>query len=590
MALKGSTNEEKIWNYLVGKGLSAAGAAGLMGNLYAESGLRPENLENQYEKKLGYSDEAYTKAVDNGSYRNFVRDSAGYGLAQWTYWSRKQNMLDYHKAAGKSIGDLETQLGFLIKELSEGYKSLFNLLKTTTSVKAASDAVLTQFERPADMSDAAKTRRAGYGQPYYDKYAGKKYGGEQKEEETKVGYLRQKVVDLALSWVGKRESDGSYKTIIDIYNTLPAAQLPRRTPMQYGWAWCAATWSALAVKLGYTAIMPIEISCYYLIENAKKMGCWVEADNYVPSPGDAILYDWQDGAGYASYDNTASPDHVGTVVSVNKSAGTFVVVEGNMSNAVGKRTMAVNGRYIRGFIAPKYDDNTVTQPKEESGTSGGGTTLNRTPKWTGVVTADSLNVRMWAGTENAQCSFSPLKQGTEIGVCDTVKASDGANWHYIKSGDKYGFVHSAHVQKKGSTGASTQPQQALKVGDIVQFNGNKHYTSANATSGKSCKGGKAKITQIYQLGKSKHPYHLIAESGGGSNVYGWVDAGDIGQTVGSAATAPATRTYTVKKGDSLWAIAAKQLGNGSRYKEIKDLNGLKGDTIYAGQVLKIPAE
>lgn len=588
MALKGSTNEEKIWNYLVGKGLSAAGTAGLMGNLYAESGLRPNNLQNSYEKSLGYSDEAYTAAVDSGSYGNFVRDSAGYGLAQWTYWSRKQNMLNYHKAAGKSIGDLETQLGFLFKELSEGYGSLLSLLKSTTSVKAASDAVLTQFERPADMSDAAKTRRAGYGQPYYDKYAGKTPGGEQKkEEETKMGYSRQKVVDLALSWVGKRESDGSHKSIIDIYNTLPVDKLPRRTRMQYDWAWCACTWSALAVKLGYLAIMPIEISCYYLIENAKKMGCWVEADNYVPSPGDAILYDWSDGSNYDSYDNTAAPDHVGTVVSVNKSAGTFVVVEGNMSNAVGKRTMAVNGRYIRGFIAPRYDDNTVTEPKDSGGTSGGGTTLNRTAKWTGVVTADSLNARMWAGTENAQCSFSPLKQGKEIGVCDTVKASDGAAWYYIKSGDKYGFVHSAYVKKKDETGSTGGTQAALKVGDIVQFNGSKHYTSANAVSGKACKGGKAKITQIYQLGKSKHPYHLIAEKGGGSTVYGWVDAADIGQTVGSS-TPVATRTYTVKKGDSLWAIAAKQLGNGSRYKEIKDLNGLKSDTIYAGQVLKLP--
>ena len=143
---------------------------------------------------------------------------------------------------------------------------------------------------------------------------------------------------------------------------------------------------------------------------------------------------------------------------------------------------------------------------------------------------------------------------------------------------------------ESSTGASTHPgtQAVLKVGDIVEFKGTKHYTSANAVSGKACKGGKAKITQIYQLGKSKHPYHLIAEKGGGSDVYGWVDAADIGQSVGSAATAPATRTYTVKKGDSLWAIAAKQLGSGGRYKEIKDLNGLKSDTIYAGQVLKLP--
>ena len=65
-----------------------------------------------------------------------------------------------------------------------------------------------------------------------------------------------------------------------------------------------------------------------------------------------------------------------------------------------------------------------------------------------------------------------------------------------------------------------------KKGDIVNFKGNKHYPNANATSGYYCKPGKAKITQDpYKVGKSKHPYHLVAVSGGGSNVYGWVDAG-----------------------------------------------------------------
>lgn len=169
-----------------------------------------------------------------------------------------------------------------------------------------------------------------------------------------MGYSRQKVVDLANSWIGEKESDGSYKSIIDIYNS--QKNLPRGTKMQYGWAWCACTWSAIAVQLGYTAIMPVEISCYYLIEQAKKMGIWVENDSYVPKPGDAVLYDWQDnGVG----DNTGSPDHVGTIVEVNQSAGYFVVVEGNYSNSVKKRTVSINGKYIRGFIAPKYTENTV---------------------------------------------------------------------------------------------------------------------------------------------------------------------------------------------------------------------------------------
>lgn len=172
-----------------------------------------------------------------------------------------------------------------------------------------------------------------------------------------MSYSRQNVVDLANSWVGKKVSDGSYKTIIDTYNTIPVSQLPRKIKMQYGWAWCACTWSALAIKLGYTAVMPIEISCYYLIEAAKKMNVWVESDSYVPKPGDAVLYDWDD-SGYG--DNTGTPDHVGVVVAVNKSAGYFEVVEGNYSNAVKKRTVSLNGKYIRGFITPRYTDNELT--------------------------------------------------------------------------------------------------------------------------------------------------------------------------------------------------------------------------------------
>lgn len=182
----------------------------------------------------------------------------------------------------------------------------------------------------------------------------------------KMSYSRQKVVDTVCGWEGKNEADGSYKSIIDIYNTLPVAELPRKTKMAYGWAWCACTWSAIAVYLKYLAIMPIEISCYYIIEEAKKMGVWVENDAYVPNPGDAVLYDWDDtGKG----DNTGNPDHIGTVIYVNKSAGYMVVMEGNYSNSVKKRTISLNGRYIRGFICPKYTSNAVSDLPQEGGKS-----------------------------------------------------------------------------------------------------------------------------------------------------------------------------------------------------------------------------
>ena len=147
------------------------GVAGLMGNLYAESGLRANNLQNSYEKSLGLNDAQYTAAVDNGTYGNFIHDSAGYGLAQWTFWSRKQNLYSYCKKCGTSIGDLDMQLDYLTIELP-GYKTVWATLQTATSVREASDIVLTQFEKPANQSEAVKQQRAKYGQVYYDKYAG----------------------------------------------------------------------------------------------------------------------------------------------------------------------------------------------------------------------------------------------------------------------------------------------------------------------------------------------------------------------------------------------------------------------------------
>lgn len=175
-------NAKVIWNYFKAKGLSDCGIAGLMGNLYAESGLNPANLQNSYEKKLGMTDSQYTQAVDNGSYSNFVKDSAGYGLAQWTYWSRKQELLKLCRSRSKSIGDLNTQLDFLYQELSTSYSQLLKILKTTSSIEEASNLVITQFERPADQSCAALQKRAAYSQQFFNSYA------TQKEEATRMKY------------------------------------------------------------------------------------------------------------------------------------------------------------------------------------------------------------------------------------------------------------------------------------------------------------------------------------------------------------------------------------------------------------------
>ena len=485
--MKTVTNEKAIWDFLTAQGLTQAGAAGLMGNLYAESGLNPTNLQNSYESKLGYTDATYTAAVDSGAYSNFARDSAGYGLAQWTYWSRKEALLDYARGKKKSVGDLTTQLGFLMDELTTDYKAVLGTLKSTGDVKTASNVVLLQFERPADQSVAVQNARAKMGQAYYDKYAVKAApeGGTSLTEQQ----LRKKYVDYAITYLGCRESDGSHKKIIDLYNShTPLAQGYR---MKYTDAWCACFVSAMAIGAGLTDIIPLEVSCGRYITLAKQKGIWVEDDSYTPQMGDLILYDWDDtGAG----DAANGADHIGIVVSV--SGKTIKVIEGNNGDAVAYRTIQVNGRYIRGYVTPEY-----------AGSSGGTTSVTG-----GETTAAALE---------------------------------------------------------------------HKVGEVVAFTGSKHYASSSAAAGTAAKPGPAKITALSP--GSSHPYHLI-HTDSTSNVYGWVDAGDVsGQTSGEEC-----RTYTVQAGDSLWAIAQKLLGNGNRWQEISTLNGLTSTTIQVDQQLKLP--
>lgn len=253
--------------------------------------------------------------------------------------------------------------------------------------------------------------------------------------------VRQKVLGFMRGWVGLKRSDRSHAPIIDTYNG--HKPLPRSYRVTYSDAYCATTVSAAAIKAGFTDIMPVECSCYYLIEQAKKMGIWQENDAYVPKPADEILYDWDDGANYVATDNKGNPEHVGMVEKVV--GNDITVIEGNMNGGtVGRRTLKVNGRYIRGFITPNYASKASSAAPAPAVSSGG--KLNRSVRWNGRTTT-ALKVRTWAGTENPVCSFSPLKKGEEVGICDEVKAADGSKWYYIRNKNgKYGFSSAKYIK------------------------------------------------------------------------------------------------------------------------------------------------
>ena len=159
--------------------------------------------------------------------------------------------------------------------------------------------------------------------------------------------VRNRFAKTAESYWGYKESDGTHKAIIDLYNS--QKKLPRNYKVTYTDAWCATFVSAMGVFLGWEDIILAECSCNQMIELYKKAGRWQERDDYDPQIGDIVMYDWDDtGAG----DNVGGSEHVGIVA--QKNGTKMKIIEGNKNNAVEYRDLEVNGKYIRGYCLPNF--------------------------------------------------------------------------------------------------------------------------------------------------------------------------------------------------------------------------------------------
>ncbi|OON87613.1 hypothetical protein BXO88_02750 [Oribacterium sp. C9] len=172
-----------VWDFFTAAGLTKEGTAGLMGNLYAESGVGSKVLERLCRKRYSeqgiiYTDSTYTNAVDDGSISKseFISPMGkhyGYGLAQWTATGRKTGLYEYIKSKGVSIGDLQAQCEYLLYELQTSFKNVYQVLTGTNDINAASDAVLLKFEAPAN-AESYKELRRGYSEEFYKLYGGAK--------------------------------------------------------------------------------------------------------------------------------------------------------------------------------------------------------------------------------------------------------------------------------------------------------------------------------------------------------------------------------------------------------------------------------
>lgn len=250
-----------------------------------------------------------------------------------------------------------------------------------------------------------------------------------------MAYSRNTVVKQAQTWVGLKESNGTHKQIVDIYNA--HTPLARGYKVKYTDAWCATFVSAVAIKCGYTAIIPTECGCNQMIELFKKLGAWVENDAYKPAAGDVIFYDWQDSG---SGDNQGSSDHVGIVEKVT--ANTITVIEGNKANAVGRRVLMVNGRYIRGYGVPKYEQTAAGSTGSQTSSSGAAATAGRNTNYTAKInTPKGVNMRSTPGVEAGNKVYA-IPNGKTV----TIQKESG-NWGYTTYNGYAGWICLDYVTK-----------------------------------------------------------------------------------------------------------------------------------------------
>lgn len=262
-----------------------------------------------------------------------------------------------------------------------------------------------------------------------------------------MGRTAEDYLNVWRSWLGYSEANGKHKRIVDLYNS--RHPLPRSYRVSYRDEWCDVAVSAAAIQAGMEDLIGRECGCEEHIRIFKKLGIWLEDGTIIPKPGYIIVYNWND----ITQPNDGYADHIGVVEQV--SGKNIICIEGNKNDAVSRRSIPAGWGYIRGFAAPKYETPAAPLPSAPGGeekpqTRPGDSPLNQSPIWTGIVTTNggTLNVRTWAGTEYPTCSFSPLSNKTEVSVCDTLKAPDGADWYYIRYKERYGFAHSAYIRRR----------------------------------------------------------------------------------------------------------------------------------------------
>ena len=309
--------------------------------------------------------------------------------------------------------------------------------------------------------------------------------------------LRSGVANWLVPYIGLTEGDSKHKAILKVFND---SKLCTRYTMTVNDPWCATATSAAFIASGLSSIFPcVECSCSKMVTLAKTAGIWVEDDSYTPKVGDVVLYDWQDSG---SGDNTGTPDHVGIVYSI--SGTSMKIIEGNKSDTVGYRSLTVNGKYIRGYITPKYSS--VATSDASSGSSSTSFAVGDVVEFTGTKHYASANATSAKTCKGGQAKITQISKNAKH------------PYHLVHTGSGctvYGWVDEADISGSSSGSSST----TFAVGDKVIVTGT-IYGNGNGTGG-SIKKTKETMYIVNLVDSSKYTYYIgLAKTKGGTR-QGW---------------------------------------------------------------------
>lgn len=522
------TYEEYIYKKLRLSGATKEGACAVLANLQAESGIRANNLQDTYNQTLGMSDEEFVRRVDSGNTALFMTKDLGFGVAQWTYWRRKEKYLAFFRSKGVSIADEIVQVEFMIKEFKEDFSTCWNMVCGGGDLYGCTDKLLEVWENPREKEYSNRQN-----------IASNKYGKVDRMEAIPDSYVKEyevhskvatensieKVLNLARSEVGYHEKASN--SGLDDKNansgtgnwTKYARDLDRLgnfyNSAKNGYMWCDVFVDWLFVKC-FGAEIGRQMLCQPL--NSAGAGCKFSVQYYKqynrwfsnPEPGDQIFFTYAPG----------EYSHTGIVEAV--SGGVVTTIEGNTTEQVGRRTYTVGSSNIAGYGRPRWELAGGSDP-------------------TLVLVSERILKLGCRGDDVEQLQKDLIKLGYDVGPDgadgdfgdNTKKAvmafqrDNGLNPVDGEVGDDTRRELKKVLEiPQGKEEKQEEPvKKEFKYGDIVNFNGKRQYVMPDYDFESSCHPGKARITGV--VDGAKHPYHVVCTEGSTSDVYGWVNKEDL---------------------------------------------------------------